>query len=318
MGLLAAMITIVLVLAAVLLGGLIPQGMPADLYLDRFGAKLGPLLLQSGLHDIYNTKGFMLLGLALFVQLMLCTFRRVVQLRHHRRMWLAGSVLLHVGLLVFFVFCGLSLWRGQSLTVEVPEGETVALTSQGMPFDLRLETFVIDYYPQSRSVRQYRSEVSLMREGLQLRRGSLEVNSPLIYEGVKIYQMSYGWKLEGSIRQLPAGKDEAFSTVNGGWITVGGDKTRVRAVLMADPDRHPSVVEPEVAFLLLTEAGDRQAAVLSVGTAAQAGDFEIRLDKIRRYSGLQVKSDPAITGVFSGLGLVMLGLLLRYLPWGGK
>ena len=57
----AAILTIALILAAVLFGGLIPQGLPPEAYLDRFGESLGQIFLFMGLDDIYRTKGFLLL-----------------------------------------------------------------------------------------------------------------------------------------------------------------------------------------------------------------------------------------------------------------
>ena len=63
---LAAILTIALILVAVLFGGLIPQGLPPEAYLDRFGESLGQIFLFFGLDDIYRTKGFLLLGVLLF------------------------------------------------------------------------------------------------------------------------------------------------------------------------------------------------------------------------------------------------------------
>jgi len=315
---LTAMLTISLILAAVLFGGLIPQGLPPEVYLARFGETLGGLFLMLGLDDIYRTKGFLLLGLILFAQLAVCTGKRIALLRSGVKVWLIGSVLMHVGLLVFLVSTGISLWWGHSVMVEVPEGKTLSLTQQGVPFDLRLERFSIDYYPNSQAVRQYRSDVVLTRAGQELRRSSLEVNEPLSYAGAKIFQMSYGWLVEGSVRQLPDGKVEPFSLINGGWLDqFGPDKDRLRAVIVADPDKHSSR-SPEVAFVLLKESGTRQTAVVAQGASVKDSKVEIRFDRLRRYSGLQVKQDPGVAGIFGGLTLSLFGLMLRYVPLGGK
>ena len=312
------MLTISLILAAVLFGGLIPQGLPPAAYLARFGETLGGLFLMFGLDDIYRTKGFLLLGLILFAQLAVCTVRRIALLRSGVKIWLIGSVLMHVGLLVFLVSTGISLWWGHSVMVEVPEGKTLSLTQQGVPFDLRLERFSIDYYPDSQAVRQYRSEVVLTRAGQELRRGSLEVNEPLSYAGAKIFQMSYGWLVEGSVRQLPDGKAEPFSLANGGWLEqIGPDKDRLRTVIVVDPDKN-STRPPEVAFVLMKESGARQTAVATQGSSVKDAKVEIRFDRLRRYSGLQVKQDPGVNGIFGGLTLALFGLLLRYAPLGGN
>ena len=78
---LAAILTIALILVAVLFGGLIPQGLPPEAYLDRFGESLGQIFLFFGLDDIYRTKGFLLLGVLLFGQLLVCTGKRIALLQ---------------------------------------------------------------------------------------------------------------------------------------------------------------------------------------------------------------------------------------------
>ncbi len=315
---LAALLTIGLILAAALFGGIVPQGLPAEAYLDRFGKSFGRIFLTLGLDDIYRTKGFLLLGLLLFAQLAVCTGKRISLLRGGVKTWLIGSVLMHVGLLVFLVSTGISLWWGHNMMVEIPEGKTMSLTQQGVPFDIRLDRFTIDYYPDSHAVRQYRSDVVLTRAGQELRRGSLEVNEPLSHEGAKIFQMSYGWLVEGSVRQLPDGKAEPFSLANGGWLdSLGPDKDRLRAVIVADPAKQ-SARPPEVVFVLLKESGARQTAVVTQGGSIKDAKVEIRFERLRRYSGLQVKQDPGVSGIFGGLTLALLGLLLRYAPLGGN
>lgn len=311
---LAVMLTISVILAAILFGSLIPQGLPPAFYLEHYGEGLSRPFLALGLDDIFRTKGFAFLGVILLVQLFLCTGRRISLLRRDMKLWAAGSVLLHLGLLVFLVSTGVSLWWGRVVPLEAPEGKVLSPAAQGVPFDLRLERFEIDYYPVTRAVRQYRSEVTLLREGTEIMRGSLEVNEPLAFEGAKIFQMTYGWLLEGSVRFLPDGKAESFSIKNGAWVNFpeSGNR-RLRGVLMVDPDNYWAT-KPAAAFLFLSESGERNSVPVVLGAASTAGNMEVRFDRLRRYSGLQIKQDPGIPGIFSGLALALTGLVLRYLP----
>jgi cytochrome c biogenesis protein len=314
----AVMLTLSAILAALLLGSLIPQGLSPDIYMVRFGADLGGFLLTLGLDDIFRTRGFAVLGLILFAQLCVCTGKRVLLLRASPKRWTAGSVLLHLGLLVFLVSIGVSLRWGKNITIEVPEGMTVSPTAAGVPFDVRLERFEIDYYPEPGGIRQYRSEVTLLRDKKEIRRGSLEVNEPLEFEGAKIFQMSYGWLLEGSVRTLPDGKPEPFLVRNGAWLNWTGEgKEKLRAVVSADPDKY-GTQKPEAVFLVSNSSGERRMVPVAAGGASTSGTTEIRFDRLRRYSGLQVKQDPGIAGIFSGLILTMAGLILRYWPVGGR
>ena len=304
------------ILCVVLFGSLVPQGLPDEAYLERYGESLGRMFLTLGLDDVFRTRGFMAVGAVLFLQLCACTVRRSRRLATDRRLPLAGSVLLHVGLLVFLASVGVSLWWGRTVHIEAPEGKPVSLASQGFPFELRLEKFSIDYYPDHRSVRQYRSAVSLLRDGGVWKTGSLEVNEPLSVDGIKIYQMSYGWLVEGTIRQLPDGLPESFSVPNGDWVPYSGSAAEpLRVAAMADPDR-TGQANPGAAFLVVPTGGPRRSGVVMTGASVVSGNVELRFERLRRFSGLQLKQDPGVFGIFGGLALALCGLVLRYLPAG--
>ena len=311
-----AFVSLSIILGVVLFGSLVPQGLPAEAYLERYGEAVGRLFLTLGLDDVFRTRGFMAVGAVLFLQLCACTVRRLRRLATDRRLPLAGSVLLHVGLLVFLASVGVSLWWGRMVRVEAPEGKIVSLASQGFPFELRLEKFSIDYYPDQRSVRQYRSAISLLKDGGVWKTGGLEVNEPLSVDGIKIYQMSYGWLVEGTVRRLPGGSPEPFSVPNGGWVPYSGSTAEpLRVAAMADPDR-TGKTDAGAAFLVAPAAGPRRSGVVMPGSAVVSGDLEIRFECLRRFSGLQLKQDPGVAGIFGGLALALCGLALRYLPAG--
>ena len=248
----------------------------------------------------------------LFLQLTACTWGRLRLLRGGLRLWVAGSVLLHVGLMVFLASVGVSLWWGRTVMVEAPEGKSIPLAGRGFPFDLRLEKFKIEYYEDGKSVRQYQSEISLLKGGELLRRGTLEVNDPLAYGGVKFFQMSYGWLVEGTVRRLPDGMPEFFSVQNGDYVPWSGSTSEsLRVGVMSDPDRAAGS-KPAAGFLLTPALGARRTGVVVAGESVASGGVEIRLEGLRRYSGLQLKEDPGVVGIFGGLVLALCGLILRY------
>lgn len=309
-------ISLSVILSVVLFGSLIPQGLPAEIYLDRYGETMGRLFLTLGMDDIFRTRGFMVVGIILFLQLSVCTWHRLRLLRGGIRWWVAGSVLLHVGLMVFLISVGISLWWGKTVMVEAPEGKNIALAGQGFPFDLQLEKFTIEYYADGRSVRQYRSDISVLQGGVLIKRGSLEVNEPLAFGGVKIFQMSYGWLVEGTVRRLPDGAPERFSVQSGDWVPWSASNGEpLRVAVMSDPDK-TAVAKPAAAFLLSPVGGARRTGVVVTGETAVSGDVEIRLERLRRYSGLQLKEDPGVAGIFGGLVLALCGLMLRYFTLG--
>jgi len=300
------------ILAVVLFGSLVPQGMPAEIYLERYGELAGRLFLTLGMDDIFRTRGFALIGIVLFMQMAVCTWRRLRLLRSGVRLWIAGSVMLHVGLMIFMASVGISLWWGRTVMVEAPEGKSISMAGQGFPFDLRLEKFSIEYYADQRSVQQYRSEISLLQGDKVLKRGSLEVNEPLEFQSIKIFQMSYGWLAEGTVRRLPDGVPESFSVHSGDWVPWSGSQgDQLRVAVMSDPDKI-GATGTAAAFMLVPAAGARRTGVVMAGEKAVSGNVEIRFERLRRYSGLQFKEDPGVAGIFGGLVLALCGLVLRY------
>ena len=76
--------------------------------------------------------------------------------------------------------------------ITVPQGKavTIARTDEGLllplPFEVALEQFTIDHYPDSRSPRQYTSRLRIDGEACEV-----SVNHPLRHGGYTIYQDSY-------------------------------------------------------------------------------------------------------------------------------
>lgn len=305
-----------IILAVVLFGSLVPQGLSPEVYLERYGVGAGRIFLALGLDDVFRTRGFACVGVILFFQLIACTWRRLLLLRGQIRLWAVGSVLLHIGLMIFLASIGVSLWQGRIIMIEAVEGKTLELANERFPFDLRLDKFTVERYADQQAVKQYRSEVSLMKNGQLLKQGSLEVNEPLNFNGVKIYQMSYGWCVEGEVRRLPDGPQETFSVQNGEWIHWSGEALEpIRIAIMTDPDRM-NAIRPTVAFIIAPSSGIRRSGILAAGETVVSGGVEIRFERLRRSSGLQLKEDPGISGIFGGLVLALIGLGLRYVPAG--
>lgn len=74
--------------------------------------------------------------------------------------------------------------------------ETLAQPLGRLPFDVRLNKFSMDFYPQRNvefepAVKQYRSEITLSR-GFVDSAAEITVNHPLHFSGYHLYQMSWG------------------------------------------------------------------------------------------------------------------------------
>jgi len=108
-----------------------------------------------------------------------------------------GFLLIHAGLLILLIAAGLGSADKIQLFLKVNEGESVRngydrLTGKTyqLPFEIALEDFSIDYYPD-RSIKSYNSLVTLKNSDGEVKKWNIRVNYPLRYRSWWIYQYSY-------------------------------------------------------------------------------------------------------------------------------
>ncbi len=90
---------------------------------------------------------------------------------------------------VFFGFKGhLNLPEGSLSDAAYLDGnETIPLG-----FDIRCDNFDVEFYGESDMPKEYRSWLSIIKNGNVIMRKSITVNDPLTFEGITFYQANYG------------------------------------------------------------------------------------------------------------------------------
>jgi predicted Rossmann-fold nucleotide-binding protein len=84
----------------------------------------------------------------------------------------------------------------------LPEGHTsgLALLENNqvveLPFEVHLKRAWLEYYDQSRMVKDYKSVLEIIDDGTMVKTGEIEVNKPLYYRGYHFYQNTFNF--EGS------------------------------------------------------------------------------------------------------------------------
>ena len=129
--------------------------------------------------------------------------KRISLLARKRRLGHFGSDIVHLGLLVTIaggIVSGLAGFRTQ---LDLAEGQIAQVPRA--PFEVRLDRFETDYYPQG-MVKAWKSTVTVLEGGAGVLTRTIQVNKPLSYKGFNFYQTSYGsdWdnpKLEVVIRK---------------------------------------------------------------------------------------------------------------------
>ncbi|MDQ7787362.1 MAG: cytochrome c biogenesis protein ResB [Thermodesulfovibrionales bacterium] len=109
-----------------------------------------------------------------------------------------GVYITHLSILIILVGAIIGVRFGFKGYLNLPEGETSSMVfkseEQEFPlgFDIRCETFQVDFYGNSDMPQEYRSWLTILKDGKEVLKKSITVNDPLTFNGITFYQSSYG------------------------------------------------------------------------------------------------------------------------------
>lgn len=232
-----------------------------------------------------------------------------------------GPIIVHASMLITLVGSIIGSMTGFMAQEMVPAGETFQVKSifdagpwaeAQIPKDwsVKVNRFWIDYTPEG-SIDQFYSDLSVIdAEGKEADRQTIYVNKPLRYKGVTFYQAD--WAIAGvRIRlnnsptlQLPmaqldtGGKGRIWGT----WVPTKTDLSDGVSVLAKDLQ----------GTLLVYDNTGQLVATVHEGQSTQVNGITLWIDEVVGSTGLQIKADPGIPIVYSGFGLLMLGVIFSY------
>ena len=227
--------------------------------------------------------------------------------------------------------------------VNIPEGETadtiVLRHGEGslkLPFAIRCNDFELSLYSNG-TPREYRSSVSLLRGGTVIREKEIIVNDPLRFEGINIFQASYGKlpprfdaagasapdKIELEISVAGSGNAVREKVRIGDTVTLPDDLGTVTVdgfLPMADFMGQP--IGPAVTATITHPGETAQDVVLPLrfpgfdkmrrGKVAIAARATAGMPAVHYYTGLQVTRDPGVAVVYVGFVIMILGCLVTF------
>jgi cytochrome c biogenesis protein len=110
-----------------------------------------------------------------------------------------GVYITHFSILVILAGAIIGLKFGFKGYVNIPEGAAtnVAFADRGtrdipLGFDVKCDNFNVEFYGMSDMPKEYRSWLTILKDGKEVLKKSIVVNDPLTYEGITFYQASYG------------------------------------------------------------------------------------------------------------------------------
>ena len=109
-----------------------------------------------------------------------------------------GVYLTHFSILVILIGAIIGIRFGFSGYLNLPEGamSNVAISSADretpLGFYVRCDNFDVEFYGKSDMPKEFRSWLTIIKDGREIVKKSIVVNDPLTYAGITFYQSSYG------------------------------------------------------------------------------------------------------------------------------
>jgi cytochrome c biogenesis protein len=232
-----------------------------------------------------------------------------------------GVIGVHVSILVIFIGAIIGSVFGFKGSVMIPEGSAVdriyqydeAHTPILLGFQVRCDKFDISFY-DSGMPKEYRSDLTVIKDGQEVYSKSIVVNDPMQYGGLTFYQSSYQGtqQLLANIENRQTGNRAGFTVpprqemkwpeegVNFGVVNVEGPDFRGQyrfKIWFSDGQGSPSEFWMSLG---------QQAEIERQGTSYSF------LLKERYATGLQVAKDPGVWWVYIGCTIMLLGLLVAF------
>ena len=202
-------------------------------------------------------------------------------------------------------------------------------------FGIRCDMFNVDFYGRSDMPKAYRSWLSVIRDGKEVMKKTIEVNEPLQYEGITFYQSSYGLVpggAENGIFRLKAtskdGRAEELNARSGNLFTLPGttltakiedfspalgfDQATNKPFTYAKQMNNPAV------FINFFENGNRKFGgwILKRYPETWSLPDGYTLEFLglwgSQYTGLQVRKDPGVWIVYLGCIAMAIGLFAAF------
>ncbi|MBD0363028.1 MAG: cytochrome c biogenesis protein ResB, partial [Coleofasciculus sp. C3-bin4] len=177
-------------------------------------------------------------------------------------------------------------------------------------WSVRVNRFWIDYTPQG-GINQFYSNLSVLdNEGQEVYLQSFYVNKPLRYRGVTFYQTDWGIAAvrvrlnKSPIFQIPMAQldTNGKGRIWGTWIPTKPDLSEGVSLLARDLQ----------GTLLVYDAAGKLVSTVRSGMATEVNGITLKIVDVIGSTGLQIKADPGIPLVYTGFGLLMLGVIMSY------
>ena len=246
------------------------------------------------------------------------TVDRIYVAADKNRYYKLGTYISHLSLILFvFAYIIGSSFGFRDTSFIVIEGETKEV-GHDTDLSLSLISFVDEYYADN-SPMDYRSQVILYRNGQEVDQALIQVNHPLIYEGVRFYQSFFGPAVRIQVKQNGSdifSGNVALDSVLGnggyrrnvGYLDLAESGLSIRFISSASNWLDPMIPEGTLAVDLRQNGSQVGLDLLEKEIPLEIGDIEFIYGDDIQYSGFQVSSDPGNVLIWIACSLFILGM----------
>jgi len=284
-----------------LLSTLIPQGEQAVFYEERYTPFFFFLITKIGFNHFFSSLLFFVPAFLFFINLTLCTITRLTKEIRGKIKKRFGPDILHIGILLLIIGGLTSAFFRQEQFAYLTEKEQIQLLGK---YFVTLTRFEDIRYPDGRP-KDWISVVNVAEnDKLLVTDYSIEVNKPLLFKNVTIYQSSFS--------------DEPFLKVtdaqSASYIWKAGDvlETPQGALMFQSIQQDPADANHLIA-VFKAQYTDGTMEFLYKTLSNTIGDYKITELSIRNLSGLTFVVDPGTIPVIIALILIAIGIGLTFI-----
>jgi cytochrome c biogenesis protein len=229
----------------------------------------------------------------------------------------------HVSVLIVIAGALAGSMLGFKGTMNLLEGETsdevVLAESQSvhkLPFDVRCDRFEVSFYDTG-APKEFKSELSVIENGREVSTQSIVVNGPMSYDGITIYQASYGTalkKAEIELTDVDSGKKISMTLPYREPVNIPGANDQL---MIAEYRENLMRVGQAIELVYGKQGRESSAAWILVDRPYHGNRIENYLVRVTqtdkaKFTGLEVKKDPGIWLVWAGFLLMTLAIGLTF------
>jgi len=258
------------------------------------------------------------------------TDRAITLFSEKGRLSRLGVPVTHLSILIILIGGILGSLYGFKGRVEILKGETmdqvfVRAKDKEIPrplgFSVRCDDFKITYYDlpgrQEKHVKDYTSLLTILENGKEVLKRTVQVNHPLHFKGLAFYQANYGAIHDVTLEVQWKNKKEktTFVVPEGATVPVPNSNSLIR-VLQYSPEVH-NFGEGVQVVLLKPNQEPRSFWLLKAYPKfdeQRKDEFILTFegDVPREYTGLSVTKDPGVWVVWVGCSLMIFGLIISF------